>query len=166
MTSWLRRVRGALGMGLVWALGWAIAGGGIMEGIIDPQGRILDMWPQTLAIPGFLGGVVFAALLSVAEGRRRFEELSVRRFAAWGALTGLLLGGLALAAGAAPGLPLLLRAAVIVGPVTVLSALSAAGSLALARRAARREALDPGAAGLDGGELGGGEARKQLGGRG
>lgn len=26
MTKWLRRVRGALGMGLAWAAGWALAG--------------------------------------------------------------------------------------------------------------------------------------------
>ncbi len=84
MKTLLRRLRGALGMGLTWALGWAVVGGAVMEGIVDPDGRILDMWPQTLAIPGFLGGVVFAFLLWIAEGRRRFDELSLPRFGLWG----------------------------------------------------------------------------------
>lgn len=145
MKSWLRRLRGAFGMGLTWAIGWAIVGGGIMEGIVDPHGRILDMWPQTLAIPGFIGGVVFAGLLWMAEGRRRFEELSLPRFGALGALVGVMLGGLAVAAGAAGGVASFwLRAAVIVAPVTLLSAASAAGSLALARKARQREALSAG----------------------
>ena len=145
MKSWLRRLRGAVGMGLTWAIAWAVVGGGIMEGIVDPHGRILDMWPQTLAIPGFIGGVVFAGMLWAAEGRRRFDELSLPRFGALGALVGVVLGGLAVAAGAASGVGALwLRAAVIVAPVTLLSAASATGSLALARKAQQREALGPG----------------------
>lgn len=140
MKRWLRRIRGAVGMGLVWAIAWAVVGGGVMEGIVDPHGKILDMWPQTLAIPGFLGGVVFSVVLWMSEGRRRFDELSLPRFGALGGLVGLLLGGLAVGAGAASGvLPLWLRAAVIIGPVTLLGAVSASGSLALARMAERRE---------------------------
>ncbi len=144
MKKWLRRIRGALGMGLTWAVVWAIVGGGVMEGIVDPDGKILDMWPQTLAIPGFFSGVVFSALLRVAEGRRRFDELSLPRFGALGAATGLLLGALAIAAGLASDVPLWLRAAVIIGPVTVLSAVSASGTLALARMGGKRELLDAG----------------------
>jgi hypothetical protein len=146
-------------MGLTWAVGWAIVGGGVMEGIVDPDGKILDMWPQTLAIPAFLGGVVFSVVLRIAEGRRRFEELSLPRFAALGAVAGLLLGVLAIAAGAAPDAPLWLRAAVIVGPVTLLSAASAAATLALARRAHGREVLD---AGADAAEVGLSESEKQA----
>ena len=54
MTRWLRRIRAAVGMVLIWGVGWAIIGGAIMEGIVDHHGKILDMWPQTLSIPGFL----------------------------------------------------------------------------------------------------------------
>ncbi|MBL8987450.1 MAG: hypothetical protein JNJ80_14355 [Gemmatimonadetes bacterium] len=137
MSTWARRLRGTIGMGLTWALGWAVIGGGVMEGIFDPHGKILDMWPQTLAIPGFIGGVVFSGLLWATAGRRRFEELSLSRFAGWGAVVGVLLGSLALAAGAAGGVASLwVRVAVILGPMALLSAVSATGSLALARLAA------------------------------
>jgi hypothetical protein len=34
------------------------------------------------------------AVLRIAEGRRGFDELSLARFAAWGAVTSLLLSGL------------------------------------------------------------------------
>lgn len=146
MRDLLRRVRGALGMGVTWALTWAVVGGGIMEGIVDPNGEILDMWPQTLAIPGFVFGIAFSVLLAVAARRRRFDELSLSRFAAWGAGTGLLMGGLALAAGALPALaPFWWRAAVLVAPVTLLSTISSTGALAVARLATRREGLPRGA---------------------
>jgi hypothetical protein len=132
-------------MGLTWAVAWAIVGGGLMEGIVDPNGRILDMWPQTLAIPGFLGGVVFSVVLWMTEGRRRFDELSLPRFAVWGAVAGGVLGALALAAGAFPGVtPLWLRAAALIGPVAILCAGSAAGTLALAKKAVERGLLDAG----------------------
>jgi hypothetical protein len=165
MRKWLRRIRGAVGMGVAWAVAWAIVGGGVMEGIVDPDGKILDMWPQTLAIPGFFGGVVFSMVLSIAEGRRRFDELSLPRVGALGAVTGLLLGGLALAAGAAPDVPPWLRAAVIIGPVTVLGAISASALLALARMGDEQELP---AAGADADDLALTESEKRelLGGKG
>lgn len=143
--TWLKRVRGALGMGLIWAVGWAVLGGGIMETVVDPHGEILDMWPQTLAIPGFVVGVVFAALLSLGDGRRRFEELSLGRFAAWGAAAGAALGAAVLALGIFPGITsMLLRTAIVLGPLTVLSAASASGTFALGRYAERRARLASG----------------------
>ena len=144
MTRWLRRIRAAVGMGLIWGVGWAIVGGAIMEGIVDPHGKILDMWPQTLAIPGFLCGAVFSVILGIAASGRRFDELSLPRFGALGAGTGLLLGVFAAITGPA-SLPLWLRAAVVITPLTILSAASAAASLALARMAERRALPAPGA---------------------
>jgi hypothetical protein len=145
MMRFLKRLRGALGMGLTWAVAWAVIGGGVMEGIVDPDGRILDMWPQTLAIPGFVGGVLFSGMLWVSAGRRRFEELSLSRFGILGGATGAVLGALAVALGLAAGaLPLWLRVAAIAAPATVLGAVSAAGTLALARRAGQRTAVSAG----------------------
>jgi hypothetical protein len=156
MTRWLRRIRAAVGMGLIWGVGWAIVGGAIMEGIVDPHGKILDMWPQTLAIPGFLCGAVFSVLLGIAASGRRFEELSLPRFGALGAGTGLLLGVVAAATGPA-SLPLWLRAAVVIAPLTILSAASATASLAVARLAERRSLRAPGADDADVRLTGGGD---------
>jgi len=142
LKKWLRRIRAALVVGVTWAIAWGGVGGFIMEGIVDPQGRILDMWPQTLAIPGFLGGVVFSVVLWLTEGRRRFDELTLGRVAVWGAVAGLALCAVAVSV---LGTTSLARAALIIVPVTLLSAGSAAGSLALARMANKPELLHAGA---------------------
>jgi hypothetical protein len=141
MEQWSRRVRGALGMGVAWAVGGALVGGvfeaidNVLPGALPFISRV-DMWPQTLAIPGFLGGVVFAVVLGFAGGRRRFDELSIPHFAAWGAAAGLLLGGLALSAGAP---------AAFIAITTLGSAVLASGSLAVARMAKTRGLLGGGA---------------------
>lgn len=133
MNGWLRRLRGALGMGLTWAVGWALVGG-VIELITNfvPgwNGALVDMWPQTLAIPAFFGGAAFSVVLAVAGRRRTFEELSLPRFLAWGAVGGVLLSIPVLAlSGFATG------AWVASGVVTSLCAASAAGTLGLARMA-------------------------------
>jgi hypothetical protein len=53
----------------------------------------LDLWPVELGIPGFIGGLFFAALLAITGQLRRFELLSAGRLTACGALAGLLLAG-------------------------------------------------------------------------
>ena len=138
MQKWLRRVRGVVGMGLIWAAGGAGIGGliellaNVLPGGL-PMASAVDMWPQTLAILGFRRGVVFAIVLGIVGSRRRFEEFSLSEFAAWGAVAGLVLGVVAMALGA--GL-------VFVGITTLLSAVAGAGSLALARMAEERGLLD------------------------
>lgn len=135
MKKWLRRMRGAVGMGLIWAVAWAIVGGGVMEAFVDPNGAILDMWPQTLGIAGFIGGAVFSIVFGIAAGRRGFDELSLVRFGALGAVAGVAVGAFLMTIGAP---------AMIIAPAAVLCAGSASGSLALARRAKERELLDAG----------------------
>jgi hypothetical protein len=153
MTKWLRRVRGAVGMGLTWGVGWALAGLLIgVSSVILPAlpweyfFEVFDAPLPALAIPGFFGGAIFSAVLGIAGRRRRFDELSVPRFAALGAVGGLLLSvlpaamvavGLASVEGSRVGL---WRATLVIsGPFILLSAASAAVSLMLARRAERRE---------------------------
>lgn len=144
MKKWLRRIRGAVGMGLTWALVWAPAA--VLIGLfVDPDGSMDEMWPAIGAYPGFLGGVVFSMVLAIAARRRRLDELSLSRVAAWGAAAGLLVGVLPFTIGEpTTERPLWLLATVVIGTITLLSAVSAAGSLALARRAEKR-ALDSGA---------------------
>lgn len=152
MKTGLRRIRGAVGMGLTWAAGWAPVGmliALVMEALHGlPVGQLVEIWVLSLGVLGFVGGAIFSTVLPIAEGRRRFDELSLSRFGAWGALGGLVLGGLAVAGGlvgAGFGSGLGLREAVIIGTATLLSAGSASGSLALARGAEDRDRLDAGA---------------------
>ena len=156
MKKWLRRAWGTLGMGVAWAAGWALTG--ILIGVSSvlfpglPWNaffKIFDAPLPALAVPGFFGGVIFAIVLGVAGRRRRFEDLSLARFTVWGALAGVMLGlvpaamvgiGLAHISDSAAGLWRL--TAIISGPLALLSAASAAGSLTLARKAEKLGAGD------------------------
>ncbi len=79
----------------------------------------------------------FSVVLSVTEGRRRFGEMSLLRFAACGAVGGFLLA-MPLLLLLATDPPALYRFGTSV-VVALLGAGSAAGSLALARRADDKE---------------------------
>ena len=92
MTSWLRRLRGALGMGAIWAIAWALVGVGIgMASVLTPGlpwryfFDVFDAPLPAMAVPGFFGGVCYALVLGTAARHRRFSELSLSRVALWGA---------------------------------------------------------------------------------
>lgn len=146
---WLKQLRGALGTGLTWAAIWAV--GGLTIGVSSvllpflPWDRffaVFDAPLPALAIPGFVGGLLFSGVLRVAARHSRFADLSMARFVAWGALGGLLLTGVPILL---IGLDVLTNAdrslaalgritSAITVPFTLLGALSAAGSLWVARR--------------------------------
>ena len=88
MHTWLRRVRGAIGMGLAWGAAWGAAGS-IPRWVFgfNPDAP----FPIIFGVLGFVAGVTFSGLLVLTEGRRRFDQMSLPRFAAWGAAGGLLL---------------------------------------------------------------------------
>ena len=127
-------------MGLAWAVGWAVLGAliGIISGFLGiPEESGLDPW-IALATPGFVGGVIFSAVLRFAEGGRPFSELPLRRLAAWGAVAGLVLGVLPFVFGTLTSEhPLWFLVFAIIGSTTSLSAVSAVGSALLFRYAAR-----------------------------
>jgi hypothetical protein len=135
MRKWLRRIRGAIGMGFTWAAAWFLAG-------MVPRwvfGFNADVpFPIVFGVLGFIAGVTFSGLLVLTEGRRRFDQMSLPRFAGWGALAGFLLSALfTRAASLGPGDVL-----AIAPTFAIACAACASGSLALARRAVRRELLD------------------------
>ncbi len=140
MKTWLRRVRAAIGIGLTWAAAWL--GIGVVFGLaafsFEPAALVVNALASAAA--GFVGGVSFSAVLGLAEGRRRFDQLSLPRFASWGAAGGVLVGSLQLLVFAAIGRPpdplFFLSIQALIG------AGSAAGSLALARGAEDRELLE------------------------
>ena len=141
MKKWWRRIRGAIGMGLTWAAAWGGAGMIVMLGFLLVTGRRPDApFPLMFGAFGFVAGVIFSGVLGLLEGRRRFDQMSLPRFAAWGAAGGFLLSAAFVLAVSLAGDPAFLWNLVVVGPVfAVAAASSAAGSLALARRAQDRE---------------------------
>lgn len=160
MTHWLRRIRGALGMGVAWALAWFGAGIALLL-VVGPDAADVP-FPLGFGLLGFLAGVSFSAVLGLVEGRRRFDEMSLPRFAGWGAV-----GGLVLAAGFTVVAALLgaadLDIVAVLGPVFgVAGAGSAAGSLALARMAEEPARLGEGG-GVAGAGLTQRERREPLG---
>lgn len=142
-------------MGLTWAVGWAI--GGVLIGVAsnvlpwlpwDAFFNVFDAPLPALAVPGFIGGVLFSIILGIAAHRRRFSELSLPRFALLGALGGLLLAlipatmvMLGLATMGTGGFGVWQLTAIIAAPLVVLSAASASGSLLLARAGESHEPL-------------------------
>jgi peptidoglycan/LPS O-acetylase OafA/YrhL len=148
MKKWLRRIRAAVTMGLIWAVPWAIVA--VLIGmLVDPDESMDEMWWLIGAYPGFLGGVLFSIVLGIAERHRKLGELSVPRFGAWGAVAGLLIGVLAFVLGTPSAESPRWLGAVVIGTMIVMGAVSAAGSLALARKAEQRELLDAGADAAD-----------------
>lgn len=159
LNKWLRRVRGAVGMGLTWAIVWAPVA--VLIGlIVDPTDSMDEMWPMIGALPGFLGGVVFSAVLGFAANRRKLSDLSIRKVALWGAGARLFVGVVPFLLGtaAASTRPWLLPT-VVISSITLLCAASAAGSLWLARRGENHTSRDIGSGRADT-DLSGGGARE------
>jgi hypothetical protein len=130
-----------VGMGLAWAVAWAPIAVLIGTLILDPDNSMDEMWPVIGAYPGFLCGVLFCAVLAIAERGRRLEELHLSRAALWGTVAGLLVGALPFAIGdATTELPPLLFATIVIGSIALLSAASAVASVLL-RRSLRRRVL-------------------------
>ena len=138
MSKWLRRIRGALGMGLAWALAW-FGAGMILLLIVGPDAADVP-FPLGFGLLGFLAGATFSGVLGIVGGRRTFDQMSLPRFAGWGAVGGLLLAVIFVLAAGLGGDVLL-----VLAPVFALSSsASAAGSLALARKAEDRELIEGG----------------------
>lgn len=142
MDRWLRRLRGALGMGVAWAFAW-FGAGLVLLMIVGPDAADVP-FPLGFGLLGFFAGVIFSGVVSLVGGRRDFDQLSIPRFSAWGAVGGLLFSVVFVLAVAVFGNDRL--ELMVLGPVFGLAgAASAAGALALARRAGEPAALDAGA---------------------
>ena len=168
MIHWLRRIRGAIKMGLIWAAAWFGAGMIFLLGALLLTGSTGADVPYPLGFGafGFVAGVTFSGFLALIEGNRRFDQMSLPRFAGWGAAGGFLLAAIFVSVVALVDEgPSFLWNLVVLGPVfAVAGAGSAAGSLALARRAEDRELLEASADLADAG-LTESEVQELLGGR-
>jgi hypothetical protein len=136
MKKWGRRIRAAIGMGLTWGAVWAGAG----TLLARVPGFDSDLPFALLFAPlGFITGIIFSGILIGIEARRGFDRTSLWRFAVWGAASGLLLSGIFVVGAAFRGGALWGEFLVFGPPLAIASAICAAGSLAVARRAERRE---------------------------
>ena len=141
MKTWGRRIRAAIGMGLTWGAAWF--GAGIL--LARVPGFYSDLPFALLFAPlGFVTGIIFSGILVVVERRRRFDRVSLSRFAGWGAASGLLLSGIFVVGAALRGASVWEGFLVFGSALATAGAVCAAGSLALARRAERRELPGPG----------------------
>jgi hypothetical protein len=136
MKQWGRRIRAAIGMGLA----WGAAGFGAGALLARVPGFSSDLPFALLFAPlGFFSGIIFSGVLVAIEGRRGFHRMSLLRFAGWGAVSGLLLSGIFVVGAALRGASVW-REFLTFGPaLAISSAVCAAGSLAVARRAEGRE---------------------------
>jgi hypothetical protein len=137
MGKWLRRIRGAIGMAFVWGVAWS--GAGFMLAVVT-RFKADAPFPIIFGVFGFIAGGIFSAVLALTEGRRRFDQMSLPRFATWGAVGGVLLSVVFVRV-ASFGWG---DALAIIPTFAGASAVCASGSLALARRAALRELPDTG----------------------
>ena len=140
MKTWLKRIRGALMMGVIWAVAWMPIG--LLIGmIIDPDGAMDEPWIAVGTLPGFFAGVCFSVVLGIAARRQRLDEVSVARVARWGMGAGLLLSFLWFLSGDQDGRegPLWVLPVVIISALTLLTTVSAAGTLMIARKSTRLE---------------------------
>ena len=127
-------LRGAVLMVLVWVIVWGLGFGGIIEAFIDPEGQIIDVWPTFLAVPGFVGAVLFSVLLFISNRGRGFDEIATARFAICGILTGVGLGLLSIPAKVGDVSPGAVR---MTAMLAALSLVAAVGSAVFCRIFAR-----------------------------
>lgn len=92
MSKSIRKLRGVVGLGLTWGILWAglfllmVAIIGLFRpGDIDRGEGPLDVLPVG-ALVGVVSGVVFGAMLAVAENGKAVTSLSRGRVAMWGIL--------------------------------------------------------------------------------
>jgi len=122
-------------MGLSWGAAWF--GAGIL--LAQVPGFYSDLPFALLFAPlGFASGAIFSGILAAIESRRGFDHKSYARFAGWGVASGLLLSGIVVVGAALRGEDSWGEFLVFGPPLAIASAVSAAASLAVARRAERR----------------------------
>jgi peptidoglycan/LPS O-acetylase OafA/YrhL len=140
MTQWVRRIKSAVGIGLTWAAAWGSAGVLIALGFVVLTGERPDPpIPLLMTTFGFVAGMLFSGVLRLLVGHRRFDQLSIPRIAAWGAVGGSVLAAMLAVTVALVEDPAFLSRLVIIVPVFAsAAAASAAGSLVLARKATDR----------------------------
>lgn len=95
MSDWMRGGRGLILLVVLWVGGWFVGFGGVMEAFVDPHGELVDIWPALMGFAGLVAGIVMAVLLGLGARGRSLAELSWGAWTAAGAVSGLVLGAVA-----------------------------------------------------------------------
>ena len=133
MEKWMIRIGRGVAMGLGWGAAW-VPVALLVAVILDPNDSMDEPWLVVGMLPGFLCVAVFSAVAVIADGRHGLDELSFSRAGALGVASGLLVGGLLLVLALLSDPPQWLLNVVVVGSLTLLSAVSGVGAALLARR--------------------------------
>jgi hypothetical protein len=132
MKKWLISIGRGVAMGLGWGAAW-VPVVLLVAVIVDPNDSMDEPWLVVGMLPGFLCGAVFSAVSGIADARHGLDELSFSRAGALGVASGLLVGGLWLVLALLSDPPQWLLYVVVVGSLTLLSAVSGVGAALLAR---------------------------------
>jgi len=130
MMTWVRRIRAAIGMGLIWAAAWGLAGG-LLARVSSFDSDL--PFPYLFAALGFATGIIFSGIAQT-ERRSEFQRASLWRSAGWGAVSGLLLSALFVVGAALRGGSVWREFLTFGPPLTMAGGVSAAITLAVARR--------------------------------
>ena len=137
MRTWVRRIRAAIGMALIWAAAWGLAGGLLAR----VPGFYSDLpFPYLFAALGFATGVIFSGIAQF-ERRPEFQRASLWRSAGWGAVSGLSLTGIFVVGAALRGGAMWREFLTFGPPLAMAGGVSAAATLAVARRGRPRASL-------------------------
>ncbi|MFG1691336.1 hypothetical protein ACGF5M_04200 [Gemmatimonadota bacterium] len=126
MGRFLRRLRGIIGTGVTWAVGWA--GVSAVAALLVGDLASLFEIAALFGITGFIAGCSSATVLSIQEHHKQLEDLSLLRTALWGGFGGMLAAGAFIFLTDPSLWP-------FVAILSLLGAGSSAGTVALARRA-------------------------------
>jgi hypothetical protein len=89
----LKHIRDAIGLGFAWFLIGSFIGLIVFEGLVDPDGKIVDIWPAALGYPAFFGGAIFLVLTRVLGRHPKLHQVSSLEAVVLGALSAPLLVG-------------------------------------------------------------------------
>ncbi len=150
MDGMLRKLRGALGTAVTWAIGWAIAAvplttimwllGGSDLPLLDTVGPLTAI----SAGSGFISGGLFSLGLATLGRSRSLEELRVAPMALLGAGAAIVLPIIAFASGLFEYAPITWRGATIFTSVMAVLGAATGGGIVKIAKGADAQRLSPG----------------------
>lgn len=134
MSGFGKVAKAAMGIGFTWGLAW-LAAGLVLLAIVGLDAADVP-FPLVFGFLGFLCGATFALVLRAVDARRPLVGIRTWTFAGWGAVGGMILAtGFALVTAASGDTTVLRHLPMLLPIFGGASALCAAGSAVLARRA-------------------------------